>query len=106
MKDLTGFVDCLEEGHAGGGRLFARGDLLEIAEAAHPGRPLDGLSQLDKCGFAVVAPVTLERVIIDAGSDRLDAGEHHLATALRTYRPVDGWKPKKNKLEMEHGLLA
>jgi hypothetical protein len=54
----------------------------------------------------VIAPVTLERVIVDAGSDRLDAGEHHLAATLRTCRPVDGRKPKKNKLVMEHGLLV
>jgi hypothetical protein len=71
-----------------------------------PGSPLDGSSQFDSCGFTVVAPVTLERVMIDAGSDRLDAGEHHLATTLWTCRPVDGWKPKKNKLVMEHGLLV
>jgi hypothetical protein len=99
-------LGCLEEGHSGGGRPFARGDLLDIAHAAHPGRPLGGSSQFDKCGFAVVAPVTLERVIVDAGSDRLDAGEHHRATTLWTCRPVDGWKPEKNKLVMEHGLLA
>jgi hypothetical protein len=44
--------------------------------------------------------------MIDAGSDRLDTGEHHLATTLWTCRSVDGWKPKKNKLVMEHGLLV
>ena len=102
-KDLTGFPGCLEEGHAGGGRLFARGDLFEIAHAARPGRPRGGSSQFDSCGFVVVAAVALEGEIIDAGSDGFDAGEHHLATTLRTRRPVDGWKPKKNKLGMEHG---
>jgi hypothetical protein len=82
------------------------GAYLFPAHAAHPGRPFGGSFQFDSCGFAVVAPVTLERVMVDARSDRLDAGEHHLATTLWARRPVDGWKPKKNKLVMEHGRLA
>ena len=65
-----------------------------------------GLSKLDECRFAVVAPVTLKPVLIHAGSGRFDAGNHHLASTLWTFRPVDGWKPKKNKQGLEHGLLV
>jgi hypothetical protein len=65
-----------------------------------------GLSELDECGFAVAALVTLKPVPIDAGSGRFDAGNHHLASTSWTFRPVDGWKPKKNKQGLEHGLLV
>jgi hypothetical protein len=56
-----------------------------------------GLSEFDECCFAVVAPVTFKRVPIDAGSGRLDAGYHHLARTLWTFRPVDGWQLEKNE---------
>ena len=65
-----------------------------------------GLTELDERRFAVSALVTLKPVLIDAGSGRFDAGNHHLTSTLWTVRPVDGWKPKKNKLGMEHGLLV
>jgi hypothetical protein len=54
----------------------------------------------------VIAFVALKSVLIDAGGSRFDAGNHHLATTSRTFRPVDSWKPKKNKQGLEHGLLV
>ena len=54
----------------------------------------------------MVALVTLKPVLIDARSGRFDAGNHHLAATSWTFRPVDGWKPKKNKQGLEHALLV
>jgi hypothetical protein len=54
----------------------------------------------------VVALVTLKPVLIHMGSGRFDAGNHHLASTSWAFRPVDGWKPKKNKQGLEHEFLV